>query len=322
MIGKAERGVNGTDEVIFRGSPQGDWLKSPTVTARMLTLGAWRHAEGFDAITAYSRDGKDGPDKLVVLDTPGADTLKLKPLETVLVTPDYQVTAYGFGNVEAARVHLNTAEDKVTLEDSPGDDTFLGNPSSIQISSANPAYSNKAAGFPSVMAYSTGDGADEAFFSDFTGPTDTTVQDDTFTAGGIIGELTGPGYRLWARYFDKVHAEARHGRDTATLLGSPEVDELHGTAAEVSLSGVNAKGTFANYAKYFDEVHARAGAGQDKAVVLDALVEPDYQPPDGVDLSTLSECLWLEGFEKVERHSAGGGTTEIDNIDPVFAWWE
>ncbi|NUQ65759.1 MAG: hypothetical protein HUU20_25095, partial [Pirellulales bacterium] len=54
----------------------------------------------------------------------------------------------------------------------------------------------------------------------------------------------------------------------------------------------------------------------------DASIEADYQPPDGVDLNTLSECLWLEGFEKVEHRTTGGGTTEINNIDQVFAYWE
>ncbi|NUQ64120.1 MAG: VCBS repeat-containing protein, partial [Pirellulales bacterium] len=316
MIAKAERDVNGTDEAIFRGSPQGDWLKSTTVTARMLTLGAWRHAEGFDTITAYSRGGKDKPDVLLLQDTPGADTFKLKPLETTLTTPDYKVAAYGFGSVEATRVNLNSADDKVTLEDSTGDDTFLGNPASIQISSPNPAYTNKAAGFPSVMAYSTGVGFDKAIFSDFADPADATLRDDTFTASSTVAELAGPGYRLWARFFDEVHAEAKLGRDIANLLGSLGIEELNGTATEVGLSGLNAKGTFANYAKHFDEIHASAGTGQDKAILTDASIEADYQPPDGVDLNTLSECLWLEGFEKVER------TTEIDDIDRVFAYWQ
>ncbi|NUQ62011.1 MAG: S8 family serine peptidase, partial [Pirellulales bacterium] len=322
MIAKAELDAGGADTAIFRGSLQGDWLKSTTITTRMLTLGAWRHAEGFDTITAYSRGGKDKPDVLVLNDTPGADTLKLKPLEAVLTTPKYSVTAYGFGSVDATRVNVNAAADKVTLEDSTGDDTFVGNPAWVQISSASPAYTNKATGFPSVMAYSTGEGLDKAFFSDFNGLTDTRVQNDTFNAGSTVGELRGPGYQLWARFFDEVHAEAKLGRDIANFSGTLGIDELNGTATEVGLSGTNAKGTFANYAKYFDEIHAAAGAGQDKATVTDATVEADYQPPAGVALTTLSECLWLSGFEKVERQTTGGGNTEINNVDEVFAYWD
>ncbi|NUQ65836.1 MAG: hypothetical protein HUU20_25520, partial [Pirellulales bacterium] len=304
MIGKAERGVNGTDEVFFRGSPHGDWLKSTTVTARMLTLGAWRHAEGFDTITAYSRGGKDKPDLLLVQDTSGADTLKLKPLETTLTTPEYSVTAYGFGSVEATRVNVNAAEDNVTLEGSPGDDTFVGNPAWSRISSSNPVYSNKAAGFSSVMAYSTGE--------------------DTFTAGSTVGELTGPGYRLWARFFDEVHAEVKLGRDIANLSGTTGIEELHGTAAEVSLSGLNAKGAFANFAKGFDEINAFAGGGQDKAILTDAAVDlTTYGPPSDVPLEELAQILWLNQFEKIELHKSGTGEkTDIDNIDAVFAWWE
>ncbi|NUQ63356.1 MAG: putative Ig domain-containing protein, partial [Pirellulales bacterium] len=324
MIGKAELGVNGTDEAVFRGSPQGDWLKSTTITTRMLTLGAWRHAEGFDTITAYSRGGKGKPDTLFLHDTPGADTLKLKPLESTLITPAYRVTAYGFGSVDATRINIGSTEDKLTLEDSSGDDTFVGNPAWVQISSANPAYMNKATGFPSVMAYSTGEGLDKAFFSDFSGPADTRAQDDTFTAGSIIGELAGPGYRLWARFFDEVHADAKLGRDLANLVGTAEIDELHGTAADVSLSGSNAKGTFANFAGGFDELSVSGGAGHDKAALTDAVVDlATYGPPTDVSLEELAQILWMNQFEKIELWKTGTSErTEIDNIDAVFAWWE
>ncbi|NUQ63995.1 MAG: trypsin-like serine protease, partial [Pirellulales bacterium] len=322
MIGKAELGAGGTDEAIFRGSSQGDWLKSTTVTTRMLTLGAWRHAEGFDTITAYSRGSSDKPDTFIVNDTPGADTLKLKPLETVLVTPAYKVTAYGFGNVEATRVNVNAADDKLTLEDSTGNDTLVGNPAWVQMSGAGPAYSNKAAGFPSVMAYSTGEGLDKAFFSDFNGAADNRVEDDAFTASSTVAELAGPGYRLWARFFDEVHAETKLGHDLANLTGTTGIDSVSGTATQVSLSGTNAKGTFANYAKYFDEIHAFGAAGQDKAVVTDATVEPNYQPPAGVNVNDLAQVLWLNQMEKIERQTTGGGKTEINNVDEVFSYWD
>ncbi|NUQ61445.1 MAG: VCBS repeat-containing protein [Pirellulales bacterium] len=324
IVGKAALGVNGTDEVIFRGSPQGDWLKSTTTTTRMLTLGAWRNAEGFDTITAYARGGKDKPDTLLVQDTPGADTLKLRPLETTLITPAYKLTGYGFGSVEATRVNVNMAEDTVTLEGSPGDDTLVGNPTAVQITSSNPAYSNKATGFPSVMAYSTGAGVDKAFFSDSSGASDTGGRDDTFTAGSVTAELTGPGYRLWARLFDEVHAEARLGRDIANLTGTAGTEELAGTAAEVSLSGLNAKGTFANSAEGFDEINAFGGAGQDKAVVTDAAVDlVTYGAPVNVPLKESAQFLWLNQFEKIElRKSGTSERTDIDNIDAVLAGWE
>ncbi|NUQ63136.1 MAG: right-handed parallel beta-helix repeat-containing protein [Pirellulales bacterium] len=324
IIGKAERGAGGTDGAIFHGSLQGDWLKSTTITTRMLTLGAWRNAEGFDTITAYSRGGKDKPDTLLLQDTPGADTFKLKPLEVTLNTPQYGITAYGFVNVEATRVNVNATEDKVTLEGSPGDDTFVGNPASVQISSSNPAYSTKATGFPSVLAYSSGEGLDKAFFYDFNGAADQRANDDTFTAGSVTAELAGPGYRLWARFFDEVRAEAKLGRDVANLSGTATIEELRGTAAEVSLSGVNAKGTYANFARGFDEINALGGAGQDKAALTDAAVDlTTYGPPAGVPLEELAQVLWLNQFEKIELwKSVTGEKTEIDNIDVVFAWWE
>ncbi|NUQ65232.1 MAG: SBBP repeat-containing protein [Pirellulales bacterium] len=322
IIGKAELGANGTDEVFFRGSAQGDWLKSTTITTRMLTLGAWRNAEGFDTITAYGRGAKDKPDTLLVQDTPGADTLKLKPLETTLATPTYKVTAYGFGSVDATRVNVNAADDKVTLEDSAGDDTFTGNPAWIQIASANPAYTNKATGFPSVMGYSTGAGMDRAYFSDFNGAADARVENDTFTAGSLTGELTGPGYRLWARFFDEVHAEAKLGRDIANLSGTTGVDQLDATATEVGMWGANAKGTFANYAKYFDEVYAAAGNGLDKAIVHGATIESDYQPPAGIPLDQLSQALWLNQFEKIEHWQSPTAMTEINDVSAVFAYWD
>ncbi|NUQ62708.1 MAG: tandem-95 repeat protein, partial [Pirellulales bacterium] len=324
MIGKAELGVNGTDTAILRGSPQGDLFRSTTTTTRMLTIGAWRNAEGFDTIAAYARGGKDKADTLVIQDTPGADTFKLKPLETVLVAPTYKVTAYGFGNVEANRVNVNSAADLMSLEGSAGDDTMIGNPAWVRISSANPAYSNKAAGFPSVMAYSTGEGLDKAFFSDFDGEADTRIQNDTFTANSLVGELAGPGYRLWARLFDEVHADVKLGRDIANLSGTTEADELNGTAAEVSLAGPNAKGTFANYAKNFDEVNAFATAGQDKAVLTDAAVDLlTYGPPAGIPIEELAQALWLNQFEKIELWTSGTGEkTDVDNVARVFAFWD
>ncbi|NUQ64079.1 MAG: phytase, partial [Pirellulales bacterium] len=325
MIGKAAIGVNGIDAAILRGSPQGDWVKSTTITTRMLTLGAWRHAEGFDTITAYGRGGKDKPDTFLVQDTPGADTLKLKPLETVLVGPTYKVTAYGFGSVDAVRANVNAAEDAVTMEDSPGNDTLVGNPAWTQISSVGPAYANKATGFPSVTVYSTGEGFDRAFLSDSTGPTDTTVRNDTFLAGSIASELSAPGvYRIWTRFFDEVHGEARLGRDTAHLVGTTAVDELYGTAAELRLSGSNAKGAFVNHAKGFDEINALGILGTDVAVLLDAVVDTaTYGPPPGVPLETLAQILWLDRFEKIELHRSGTiETTALDNIDTVFAYWD
>ncbi|NUQ61804.1 MAG: hypothetical protein HUU20_04905, partial [Pirellulales bacterium] len=324
MIGKAELGVNGTDEVIFRGSPQGDLVRSTTVTTRMLTLGAWRNAEGFDTITAYSRGSKGSPDKLVVMDTPGADTLKLKPLETTLTTPDYKVTAYGFGTVEATRVNVNDSLDKVTLEGSAGNDLLEGNPFQAKITGDGPVYSNTVIGFPEVLAYSTGEGLDRAYFSDFTGPADATVRDDVFTAGSVVGELTGLGYRLWARLFDEVHAETRLGHDVANLTGTVNIDELNGTATEISLSGTNEKGTYANHAKGFDEVNAFAADGQDKAFLTDAVVDlTTYGPPVAISLEDLDQILWLNQFEKIEiQETASGTQSEIDGVDAVFAYWQ
>ncbi|NUQ66513.1 MAG: hypothetical protein HUU20_28965, partial [Pirellulales bacterium] len=323
MVGKAEVGTGGADEVIFRGSPQGDLVRSTTVTTRMLTLGAWRNAEGFETITAYSRGSKSSPDKLMLLDTPGADTLKLKPLETTLTTPDYKVTAFGFGTVEARRVNVNNSLDKVTLEGSPGNDLLDGNPAQAKITGDGPVYANTVIGFTEVLAYSTGEGLDKAFFSDFAGPEDTTVRDDVFTAGSAVGELTGPGYRLWARLFDEVHAEARLGRDMVNLTGTVNMDQLNAAAGEVGLSGANEKGMFANYAKGFDEVNAFAGDGQDKAVLADAVVDRStYGPPGDVPLETLAKILWLHQFEKIELWETAGGTkSEIDGVDAVFAWW-
>ncbi|NUQ65164.1 MAG: hypothetical protein HUU20_22085, partial [Pirellulales bacterium] len=324
MIGKAGLGVNGIDEAIFLGSPKGDWVKSTTVTARMLVLGAWRHAEGFDTISAYGRGGRDKPDTLLVQDSPGADTLQLKPMETTLNTPDYKVTAYGFASVEATRVNINAADDRVTFEGSPGNDTFVGNPAWARISGSSPAYTNKAAGFPSVMGYGTGEGLDKAFFSDFNGAADARLEDDTFTAGSIVAELTGPGYRLWARFFDEVHAEVHLGHDIANLSGTTGIEELHGATAEVSLSGLNAKGAFANYVKGFDEINASGETGQDRAVLMDAVVDlATYGPPADVSLEELAQVLWLNEFEKIELWKSGTSEkTAIDNVDAVFAWWE
>ncbi|NUQ65740.1 MAG: hypothetical protein HUU20_24995, partial [Pirellulales bacterium] len=199
----------------------------------------------------------------------------------------------------------------------------VGNPAWSRISSSNPVYSNKAAGFSSVMAYSTGESLDRAYFSDFNGAADARTQDDTFTAGSTVGELTGPGYRLWARFFDEVHAEVKLGRDTASLSGTTGIDELHATAAEVTLSGLNAKGAFANFAKGFDEINAFAGGSQDKAVLTDATVDlTTYGPPADVPLEDLAQILWLNQFEKIELLKSGTGEkTDINNIDAVFAWW-
>ncbi|NUQ66222.1 MAG: Ig-like domain-containing protein, partial [Pirellulales bacterium] len=338
MIGKAELGVDGTDEVRFRGSPQNDWLKSTTITTRMLTLGAWRHANGFDTISAY---GRGGVDKAVLEDTPGDDTLRISPAQTaakaslLLATPEYTVTGYDFSQVDATRVRRVGRDgtdiggnDKATLEGSPLDDTLIGDPAEVRICRTGvvdvPGYSwqpgdylHKITGFPEVLTYSTGDGHDRAVFRDFAGPADTAQHDDTFTASGIVGELTGPGYRLWARYFDEVRAEAGLGRDVASLSGTAGVDQFNGTAAEVCLSGLNAKGAFANYANGFDEIHAFGAAGQDKADLANAVVDrATYGPPPGVPPEELPQILWLEQFEKIDAQDG-----PIPATDRLFAYW-
>ncbi|NUQ61803.1 MAG: tandem-95 repeat protein [Pirellulales bacterium] len=344
MFGEAELGANGVDTAVFRGSSQNDWLKSTTITTRMLAIGAWRHADGFDTITAY---GRGGVDKAVLEDTPGDDKLKISPVQTAaqatvtLTTPDYTVAAYGFSQVDATRVRRVSPEgadlsgnDKATLEGSPSDDTLVGNPAEVKIARTGvvdaPGYSwrpgdylHKVAGFPEVLTYSTGEGFDRAEFYDFAGPADTRQQDDTFTAGAIVAELKGQGYRLWARYFDEVHAEARLGRDIANLLGSAGTDELSGTSTEVGLSGANDRAGFANYAKYFDQVHASGVSGQDHAVITDASVESDFLPPDGISVEELNEALWLNQFGRIEvRKIATGETSEINGVGEVFAYWD
>ncbi|NLX95569.1 MAG: hypothetical protein GXY83_05280, partial [Rhodopirellula sp.] len=123
--------------------------------------------------------------------------------------------------------------------------------------------------------------------------------------------------------FAEVHAEAGAGHDVAMMKGSPGVDTLVASDTEVQISGVNVfQKNFGNYAKYFDEIHTVAGAGEDKAVITDATVESDYAAPSGVDLNELSQILWLNNFEKIERQTNGGGTTDIDNVDAVFSYWQ
>ncbi|NUQ61970.1 MAG: VWA domain-containing protein [Pirellulales bacterium] len=312
MFGKA---TQGDDEVIFRGSPEADWVKSTSSTTRMLSLGAWRHADGFDTITAY---GRGGSNKLVLQDSSGADTLKLTPTQANL-TADRDFAAYGFGTVEATSLG---GDDKVSLQDSPGDDVLRGNPAVTTL--VGPGYSHRVAGFASIQAYSSGLGNDVAYLSDSTGPADAAVRDDKFAAGAAVAELSGPGYRLWTRFFDEVHAEAGTGHDVAEMVGTTGIDQLSASGAEVSLSGVNAKGPFANFAKYFDEVHATAGGGQDNATVIDGTVEDaTLGAPAGVALDELAQVLWLNQFEKVEvRNSATGDQSEIDGVDKVFAYWQ
>ncbi|NLX94621.1 MAG: hypothetical protein GXY83_00450, partial [Rhodopirellula sp.] len=132
-------------------------------------------------------------------------------------------------------------------------------------------------------------------------------------------------YKLSTYLFAEVHAEAGEGHDVAMMKGSPGVDTLGASDTEVQLSGVNVfQKNFGYYAKNFDEIHANAGAGEDKAVLTDATVEADYAEPDGVDLKTLPQILWLNQFEKIEfwDSSTSSKTDDIDNIDQVFAWWE
>ncbi|NUQ63565.1 MAG: hypothetical protein HUU20_13905 [Pirellulales bacterium] len=111
----------------------------------------------------------------------------------------------------------------------------------------------------------------------------------------------------------------------ADLSGTTGIDQLTGMPTEVSLSGTNAKGSFAHFAKGFDKINAFGGAGQDKAVLTDAVVDmATYGPPPDVPLEDLAQILWLNQFEKIELWDSATGekTAEIDNVDAVFAWWE
>ncbi|NUQ63569.1 MAG: VCBS repeat-containing protein [Pirellulales bacterium] len=198
MIGKAELGVNGTDTAIFRGSPQGDWVKSTTITTRMLTLRAWRNAEGFDTITAYARGGKDKPDVLLVHDTVGADTLTLKPHETIFVAPTYRVTGHGFGSVYATRVNINASEDKVTMEGTAGIDELIGTATELRLSGANAkgSFLNVAKSFHEINAFG-GAGKDKAVL------TDAVVDMATYGPPPDVS-LEDLAQILWLNQFEKI----------------------------------------------------------------------------------------------------------------------
>ncbi|NUQ63576.1 MAG: hypothetical protein HUU20_13960 [Pirellulales bacterium] len=242
MTGRSESGYGDTDTVILRGSRRGDWFKATTTGARMLTLNAWRNTQGFDIVTIYGRGFQDKPNTLILEDTPAADTLRLRPLETTFVAPgQYDLSAYVCNTVEATRVHRNTSEDRVVLNDSEGNDTLVGDPAQVtmtgQIPMSGPEFSYKVTGFPDVMAYSSSspDDYDTAFFSDFT------EEGDTFTTTSTVAELTGEGYRLWARLFNEVHYRGEvyvfgaGGQDAATLTDALADRTTSGPPTEMAL---------------------------------------------------------------------------------------
>ncbi len=317
MEADAERGINGTDRVVFRGSGLNDFLLVMPASARFLsgTGSVWHIARGFDTIVGYGRGGKQ-IDELILRDTPGDDAFKLEPLLATLTTPDYTVTAHGFGTVRAVRQNLNAADDQMALSGSKSDDTLIGNPEEVTLGSDQLGYSNTAVGFPAVRAYSSGEGHDVARFSDVTGPTDSRTESDTFTANPMVAQLAGPGYHLWARLFDEVYAEAKSGRDVANLTGNSNPDQVLATAEEVSLSGTNSVSAFIHRVRFFDEVNAFSGTGQDKATLTGAAVESTYGPPDGVALENLPQVLWLNQFPVIELQSG-----EITDVGRVFAYW-
>lgn len=318
MIADAEWGENGSDKVIFRGSNAGDFFRVTPVSARFLsgTGGVWHVARGFDTIIGYGRGG-NLIDKLILHDTPAADTFTIKPLEATLVTPTYTVAAHGFGTKQIYRVNPDGPDDSMAMADSQWDDTLVGNPEAVTLSGSRPGYSNTAVGFPSVRAYSTGNGHDTAYLADFTGPDDPRAESDTFTANSLVVQLTGPGYNIRARLFDEVRAEAKGGRDIAKLKGNANPNVLTAAATEVSFAGTNLLGPFIYYARSFDEVETLAGAGQDRAVLAGAMLNTDtFGPPDGVPLASLPQALWLNDFEKVELDGV-----EEPSAEPVFAYW-
>ncbi len=330
---RADAELGGNDKVVVRGSGLNDYLRvnpyndvQDTSVVRFLsgTGSIWHIAFGFDEIVGYGRGG-GLIDQLFINDTPGADTFQLERLHASLNAPDYgvTVTTHGFGTVEARRAFQNESADSVSLYDAPRldhDDTLVGNPE--QATMTGPGYSNSVFDFPLVMAHSNGKGNDTAYFSDFVSEDDPLDQDDTFTAGPVISHLSGPGYKLWARLFDEVHAEAGQGHDIATLKGSSTADQLNATASEVSLSGTNAEGTFTNYARHFAEVFAEGADGSDKATILDATVDESYGQPAGIIIDQLAQALWMKSFEKIERKTSDGGQSDIEGVDEVFAYWD
>ncbi len=316
MQADAELGEHGTDKVVFRGSRANDWLRVTPAAARFLsgTGSVWHVARGFDTIVAYGRGGSL-IDKLFLRDTVGVDAFDLGRLEASVTTPDYTVLVHGFGTIRADRVNANESADKVTLSDSNWDDTLIGDPRQATIS--GPGFSNTVVGFPSVMAYSSGSGYDTAHFYDFTGSDDGRAEDDTFTANPLVAQLTGPGYKLWARLFDEVHAESRRGSDVANLIGNANVDQLNATATHVSLSGNHAEGSFVNSAVFFDDIHAFGGRNQDRAVLTGATIDTaTLGPPEGVPWEDLSQRLWLNSLDDVDWE--GGNIVAACR---VFACW-
>ena len=53
----------------------------------------------------------------------------------------------------------------------------------------------------------------------------------------------------------------------------------------------------------------------------DAIIQADHQQPDGVDVNSLGQVLWMDNFEKLELRTSDGGSEEIDTVDEVFANW-
>ncbi len=334
MKAEAELGQNGTDRVVVRGSAHNDYLRVNPYNAALETSvvrflsgsgSVWHIAHGFDTIIGFGRGGAL-IDQLFLNDTPGADTFDVRRLQANLDAPDYAVTvtAHGFGTVEVRRANANEKADEIGLGDSPQpdhNDTLVGDPERVTLS--GPGYVNKALNFPSVRAYSSA-GYDTAHFSDLTDPNDSRTGVDTFTARPVFSRLDGSGYKLWARLFDEVHVESNYGLDIANLYGNANGAELTGTAAEVRLSGTHSAGAYANHARSFHEVNAVARVGPDRAVLTDAVVDPaTYGPPQGTPLEELAQILWLDQFETVELLSSNSDeTTEINDVDRIFAFWE
>ncbi len=334
MRANAELGENGTDRVVIRGTRLNDYLKvnpynadGQTVARFLSGSGSiWHIATGFDTIVGYGRGGGI-IDQLVLNDTPAADTFELGRQEAdLLEVADYgvSVTTYGFGTVELRRTNANGSADRVNLGDSQRpdhDDTLVGDPH--QVTMTGPGYSNLVVDFPLVMAYSSGNGYDTAWFSDLDNPNDSRAGVDTFTGRPLFSQMEGPGYKLYARLFDEVHAESKYGQDIANLYGNANTDELTATATEVRLSGTHSNGAYANFTQSFHEINAYGGDGEDRALLTDATVDlATFGPPPGIALEELTQILWLNDFQSLELHqTATGQTTATAAVDQVFAYW-
>ena len=259
-------GGGGTDSAFLNDSAGDDRYESRPGKTTLTGPGFDMTLNDFAVIHAYAKAG--GVDT-AVLHSPEGRRVKFKSDAEVGYTKLYGSTSFSrakFFEVVEAYNHADLGVAR--MFDSKGDDTFYGQKDESRL--VSPDYDVTIHGFTQLIAYAKAGGRNTATLND--SPADDEVRFRPHKTQMYDLETKGDVFKLTARAFDLVHAEATlGGNDKAKLHDTLRDDLVEAAGNSARLSSASSELKLLYEAIAFEFVKVYHTEGTDRANVADQL---------------------------------------------------